>query len=115
VITEGAIDALSYHQLQPDQRTRYISPAGAMSPLQLRLMAKQIAELPPNSTVVAAFDADAAGSTFAETVKGLAGLTRVERHVPPVPKDWNDVLKRHEREYIRSLDQGHKGKGDLGR
>jgi hypothetical protein len=108
VVTESAIDALSHHQLHQGTREscRYLSTAGAPSPAQFELLARVFSRLPPASTVVAAFDSDEAGHTLAGRVEALAQrLPRVafRRDAPAGAKDWNDVLQRVERDFIRSL------------
>ena len=110
VITESAIDALSYHQLhrRENERTRYVSIAGAPSPYQLDIVEKGVAKMPAGSTVVAAVDGDQAGTKVA---KQLEDITARHPEVtfkraspePALGKDWNDVLQRMERDYIRTL------------
>jgi hypothetical protein len=102
VIAESAIDALSYHQLDPDLLTRYASTAGTLGRRQLELLTETIAKMPAGSIVVAAFDSDVAGEKLTAEIRAIAGSTTVERHVPPVPKDWNDVLKLKEQDFIRA-------------
>jgi hypothetical protein len=103
VITEAVIDALSYHQLQPGERTRYLSTSGSIGQRQARHVAAAIAHLPPGSIVVLATDNDEAGDRLAEKLRGLVRGVTSERHRPPAGKDWNEWLQRCERDYIRSL------------
>ncbi len=108
VITESAIDALSYHQLHKDGReaTRYLSTAGAPSRAQYERLARVFSRLPPTSTVVAAVDSDDAGHKLAGRIEALAQrLPHVafRRDAPVGAKDWNDVLQRVERDWLRSL------------
>jgi hypothetical protein len=106
VVTESAIDALSYHQLHPERAaaTRYLSTAGHPSPAQIELLDRLFSALPASSTVVAAVDADSAGETLA---RGLHELTRrhaelgFRRDAPTAAKDWNEVLQRVERDANR--------------
>jgi hypothetical protein len=108
VITESAIDALSYHQLQGDPacRSRYLSTAGTPSARQFTLRERLFADLPPGSVVVAAVDQDPAGTKLATELERLASL---HAHLsfrcdsPITDKDWNDVLKRIERAGIPSI------------
>jgi hypothetical protein len=63
------------------------------------------ARLPPCSTVVAAVDADEAGHKLAgrlETLARQAPQVGFRREAPVGGKDWNDVLQRVERDFIRS-------------
>lgn len=113
VIVEGAIDACSHYQLRPDPRTRYASIAGEINrDGQLDLIRGAIAALPPQCGVAIAFDNDAGGEKLAAIVEAAATGRVVSRERSPFGKDWNDALKRHEREYIdalthlRSFDRG---------
>jgi len=103
VLTESAIDALSYHQLAPDESTRYASTAGTISHHQRSILLDTFRGLPADGIVVLAFDADAGGDRLARDVAELAQGVRVVRQVPAHGKDWNECLKRSEREYIASL------------
>ncbi len=108
VVTESAIDALSHHQLHTGTReaTRYLSTAGAPSRAQFELLGRVFSRLPPTSTIVAAVDSDEAGHTLAGRIEALAlraPHAAFRRDLPTGGKDWNDVLQRVERDFIRSL------------
>jgi hypothetical protein len=122
VLTETAIDALSYAQLhgastgarlEPEGTVyatgvHYLSTAGSLSPRQHELLDTTIAALPDRSVVVAAYDNDAAGQNLAATIAEVAAAhrhraLRVHRHAPPCEKDWNAHLQRLERNFLRSL------------
>lgn len=105
VLTESAIDGISYHQLAPDDLTWYASTAGTLSRHQRSLLAEVFRRLPAGAAVVLAFDADAGGNRLARDVAELAQGVRVLREVPPHGKDWNECLQRSERAYIASLSQ----------
>lgn len=88
VITESAIDAMSYHQLQGRDQTLYLSLGGAMSPTQEELLAKTIAQVP---RVIIATDRDDQGDDYAATIhKYRPDAIRAL----PEGKDWNDDLKK---------------------
>ena len=110
VITEAVIDAFSYHQLQPGERTRYVSTSGSIGERQARHVSAAIARLSPGSLVVLATDNDDAGDKLARQIGTLSAGARYERHRPPAGKDWNDWLQRCEREFIRSLGHGNPGR-----
>jgi 5S rRNA maturation endonuclease (ribonuclease M5) len=111
VVVEGSIDALSYHQLFPRPRTRYLSTGGAVGPEQLELIGRAIAAMPPGSDIVVATDNDEAGDKLAGQIAEATGRIPTRRHRPPIGrgtgkgKDWNDVLqlierrRLHRREY----------------
>jgi hypothetical protein len=110
VVTESAIDAMSHFQLHRDRAAsaRYVSIGGEPSPRQLEHLDRLIAMLPKGALVVAAVDADIAGTKLAHQLEGLAAKhlhVRFREHRPDlaVGKDWNAVLQRTERSYIRSL------------
>jgi hypothetical protein len=96
VITESAIDALSYHQINPHPKARYVSFAGAQSRHQTALLETAISQMPPGSVVVAATDNDKDGHAFARSIALVCyarhGHVTFQRHVPTIGKDWNDHL-----------------------
>ncbi|MGD0680242.1 MAG: toprim domain-containing protein [Polyangiaceae bacterium] len=108
VVTESAIDALSYFQLHPAAQVtaRFLSTAGAPSAHQIERLGRVFAQLPAASRVVAAVDSDEAGEKLATRIEALvcarSELT-FDRHSPSPAKDWNDVLQQREREFIQSL------------
>jgi hypothetical protein len=108
IVTESAIDALSYYQLHPAPAAcaRFLSTAGAPSPHQFEQVARIFAQLPPGCAVVAAVDSDPPGDKLASRIEEIArGNPAIgyQRHSPTPAKDWNDVLQRVEREYIRAV------------
>lgn len=106
VLTESAIDGLSYHVLHPDELwTRYMSTGGELNPqqrgdLELQqpgLLRSAMEKLPAGAIVLLAFDNDDPGEKLADEVRALAPAGRELRRVLPNAesgKDWNDMLKR---------------------
>lgn len=101
VITESAIDALSYAKLMnkrnPKQmfNTRFISTEGAFSPEVKDLIAAEIASMPETAKVIGAFDNDDQGWKYASELKEMCStLNRQCRTDIPKVKgyDWNQVL-----------------------
>ena len=96
VIAESAIDAISYHQVNPHPRTRYLSFAGGLNERQPELLERAISWMAAGSTVVAATDNDPPGRAFAERIAALCKQhphVAFERHAPKLGKDWNDELQ----------------------
>ncbi|HEY4013358.1 MAG TPA: toprim domain-containing protein [Polyangiaceae bacterium] len=98
VVTESAIDALSYHQLHRERgdRSRYLSTAGSPGRAQLTLLGRVFGNLRGGVTVVAATDADEAGRKLAARLAELVGPQvnlGFERHEPVGAKDWNELLQ----------------------
>jgi hypothetical protein len=99
VITESAIDALSYHELRGDaaRGCRYLSTGGTPGTRQLELLERLFAHLSSGSEVIAAVDQDDAGTKLARRLEALAvvhGRLSFRRDSPESDKDWNDVLQR---------------------
>ena len=94
VLSESAIDGMSYHALNPDPFTRYMSTGGTMNPQQPALIRSALEKMPRGSVVVLAFDHDEGGEKLVEEVRALtpSGL-EVRRPLPGVGKDWNENLK----------------------
>ena len=109
ILTEGAIDALSYAALFPDvkDQTRYASLGGKPSARQMGLLQAAIAKLPKEAEIVAAFDADPAGRRLAGELRQIVAnvASRTERsdlifksHSPTQEgEDWNIVLQNRHR------------------
>jgi hypothetical protein len=98
VFCEGAIDALSYACLFPDDQNRFASIGGRTNPLQQELIRAAASRVPAGSEIVAAMDADKAGRELAEVVRKAVELSgradlRFRIHEPVGAKDWNDILK----------------------
>jgi hypothetical protein len=96
VIAESAIDAISYHQVNPHPRTRYLSFAGGLNDQQPALLERAISWMAAGSTVVAATDNDKEGHAFAAQIATLCEKhphARFERHAPTLGKDWNEHLQ----------------------
>lgn len=94
ILTESAIDALSFHVLQGDAFTRYMSTGGSLNLQQPALLRSAMEKLPSGGVVMLAFDADEGGDKLAEEVEAFAPSGREVRRVRPEGgKDWNEVLK----------------------
>lgn len=96
VIAESAIDALSYHQVNPHPKARYVSFAGALNAHQPGLLDSAISWMPAGSTIVAATDKDPDGEAFAKSIAEICAKhphVTYDRHAPRLGKDWNDHLR----------------------
>ena len=96
VLTESAIDALSFHALHKSNFSRYMSTGGALNPQQPAMIRGAIEKLPAGAVVLLAFDNDEGGEKIAAEVKAVAPAGREVRRVLPDKmsgKDWNDILK----------------------
>jgi len=98
ILSESAIDALSFAVIFPDDRTRYASIGGKPSPQQPELIRAAAARMPADSEIVAAMDADADGAKLADVVRKAVALTgrldlKFTVQEPFGFKDWNDQLR----------------------
>jgi hypothetical protein len=104
VITESAIDAMSYHQLFADKNpnTRYISTGGTISHKQLDLIKTAMAEMTKiGGEIVIATDNDPAGNKLFKTLtKEAPSLSLISRDVPKQGKDWNEILQQTRQQEI---------------
>lgn len=94
IFVEGAINALSHAQLNPNLNAAYISIGGQMSPHQKELVAYAMARVHERgAAIVLATDADEAGEKHAQALRELAPAgASLYRDVPAVGLDWNEQL-----------------------
>ncbi len=98
VITESAIDALSYAQLRRDPGAGYLSIGGQMSPEQVELVQSVLEKAHRREAVlVLATDNDEAGQRLARQVASLAPQGMAIERDTPQAKDWNDDLQEAQR------------------
>jgi hypothetical protein len=102
VISETAIDALSYAALHGHEQSHFVSTAGQMNPAQPGLLRRAMEGMPSGSEIIAGVDHDKAGKQMADAIKavydglgglGCAGLS-FRAHMPSdAGNDWNDALR----------------------
>jgi hypothetical protein len=94
IFVEGAINALSHAQLNPNLNAGYISIGGQMSPHQKELVAYAMARVHERgAALVLATDADAAGEAHAQALRDLAPAgAQLFRDTPTLGQDWNEQL-----------------------
>lgn len=98
-VCESGLDALSYLALHGADETRVVSVSGNINALQPELLKSAIGRMGQGATIVAAFDADAAGDRLTETLQQIVSQSgRVDLvfrdHRPQPGLDWNDVLQQ---------------------
>lgn len=100
VITETALDALSYAQMEGMRKdTAYVSMAGNPSKEQLTQF-QNLCMKPRIQTVVLAHDKDKGGEEQAKKCRDALGNTpaKIERETPTVGKDWNEMLQQQRKQ-----------------
>lgn len=111
VITEAPIDALSYHEINRDENTRYISFGGRMNEKQQELLKAAINKMPDNSVIILATDHGKDGEMFAKDIAAMSEnkAHRIVRDAPEIGKDWNEQLK-----HLKGISQEAKKEKDNG-
>ena len=95
VIVESPIDALSFHQLHGDDRTRYLATGGTISPRQQELIESELRAIAQKSgVIIIATDNDEPGNKLAEQIDSLAPDVNffLKKRMKPKLKDWNEDL-----------------------
>ena len=113
VICESPLDCLSYHQLFPDETTRYFATGGTLSEKQKTLL-KGVFEKFHNKggQIMITTDNDEAGKQIEQELRNLApSKAQINRIVPRHHKDWNETLmaeirRQREQEQKRSRGRG---------
>ncbi|HEY8099040.1 MAG TPA: toprim domain-containing protein [Methylobacter sp.] len=88
IVAESALDAMSYHQLNPAPAL-VLSFGGGLSPEQETFL-RYVLTLYPAAKVITATDADAQGEHYADLIEAIR--PDAIRARPPTGKDWNDAL-----------------------
>ncbi len=94
VICESPLDCLSYHQLFPDDTTRYFATGGTLSDKQKTLL-KGVFDKFHNKGghIMIATDKDEAGKQIEQELRNISPETsQINRIVPRHHKDWNEAL-----------------------
>lgn len=113
IITKTVIDALSIHQLFPDQHTRYIAVGNMPSSYQKELIVEKMAEFNhQGSEIIIAISNDEAGEQLANTITSKApSHVQIKRRQPENSESWNEVLQRqiqHDRALLQLAKQKSK-------
>jgi Toprim-like/Relaxase/Mobilisation nuclease domain len=97
VITKSAIDALSYHQLFPDESTRYISTGDTLGNYRHELISLAMVEMKrTGGEIIIATTNDSAGNKLAESLaKQASDRSSLYRHKPEQGQSWNEVLQQY--------------------
>ena len=104
IFVEGAINALSHAQLNPNLNAAYISIAGQMSDHQRELVAYAMSRAHERgAAIVLATDSDEAGEAHAQALRDLApAAAALYRDTPPrAGMDWNELLQAAQLEQER--------------
>ena len=115
VICESPIDCLSYHQLFPDEQTRYFATSGTLSEKQKNLLQTAFEKISQKGgEIIIATDRDEPGKKLSQELAEIAPKTaQISRHVPKYQKDWNEVLQAEIRReaQLRQQQQRERGRG----
>jgi hypothetical protein len=113
VICESPLDCLSYHQLFPDETTRYFATGGTLSDKQKTLL-KGVFEKFYNKGghIMIATDKDEAGKQIEQELRNIApSNAQINRIVPRHHKDWNEALMAEIRRQRQQEQKRSRGRG----
>lgn len=106
VVTEQAVDALSYHQLRGDPGTHYVSIGGRLTPekqSEIRDLIELQKRIGSGLTVVAAFGHSREAPQLHEDLQVCVPPgVRVDREPPARGRGWSDLVQATERDHIRA-------------
>jgi hypothetical protein len=113
VICESPIDCLSYHQLFPNDSTRYFATGGTISELQKDLLKTAFEKLhAKGGQIVIATDRDEAGNKLTlELAKIAPEGSQIYRDVLEHHKDWNEALQAQIAREIQQQNQPKRSRG----
>ncbi len=113
VICESPLDCLSYHQLFPDDQTRYFATSGTLSEKQKDLLRTAFENInQKGGEIIIATDRDVGGEEISQKLKEIAPKTaQIFRHVPKYQKDWNEVLQAQIKQERQQQNQISKRRG----
>ncbi|MEQ8820999.1 MAG: DUF3991 and TOPRIM domain-containing protein [Sumerlaeia bacterium] len=95
VVGEAVLDVISYHILNPAPATYLIGTSGSWGPDSQKCLQAAVRRLPPDGTVILAFDNDRKGHQYTGQVERLCEEENREAKVAQPPEsgyDWNQVL-----------------------
>ena len=105
VVCEAAIDGLSYATMLAENpkhkerffHTRFISIDGGMSPEAEKALRTEVASLPEEAVVEAAFDNDKQGEKYTAKLQEICSECnrQIKIAAPKQKKDWNEVLQAY--------------------
>ena len=113
VICESPIDCLSYHQLFPDDQTRYFATSGTLSEKQKDLLRTAFENInQKGGEIIIATDRDEPGEEISNQLALIAPKTaQISRHVPKLQKDWNGALNAQIERERQQQNQKRRGRG----
>ena len=113
VICESPIDCLSYHQLFPNEQTRYFATSGTLSEKQKDLLRTAFENInQKGGEIIIATDRDEPGKKISqELIKIAPKAAQISRHVPNYQKDWNEALQAQIRLEREQENQKRRGRG----
>jgi hypothetical protein len=99
VLTESAVNALSFAQLHPKLPASFRSFGGRIGVFQLEAFIEELRRIPTSTRILIAFDNDEEGRAMDDLVrKSLPTGTLAETSTPPSENDWNDYLQHLRRQ-----------------
>ena len=102
VLVDSPLDALSYHQANPNARARYVATGTDIKGDVEALIREVISGMPSRSRVVLAFPRTSRGASLSARIEALVPERKPTRHLPQRGSSWSSYLQEQEREWIRA-------------
>lgn len=114
VVVDSPVEALSYHQVNPNPRARYVATGKDIKGDVEALIREAVSVMTSRSRVVLAFPRTSRGASLSAGIEGLVPERKPTRHLPQRGSSWSSYVQEQEREWIRA--QGlHRPGRDHGR
>jgi hypothetical protein len=101
VIVDSPLDALSYHQANPNARARYVATGTDINREREAMIRDERTALPQHCRVVLAFPRTSRGASLAAKVELLVSERQPSRHLPERGSSWSSYVQEQQREWIR--------------
>jgi hypothetical protein len=102
VLVDSPVEALSYHQANPNPRARYVAVGQNLDAEREALIRELATKMSSGSQAVLALPATSRGSALAARIEALLPERKHSRHLPPRGRSWASFVQEQEREWIRA-------------
>ena len=102
VLVDSPVEALSYHQANPNPRARYVATGKDIKGDVEALIREAVSAMPSRSRLVLAFPRTSRGASLSARIEALVPERKPTRHLPQRGSSWSSYVQEQEREWIRA-------------